>query len=591
MLTQCLFLKSLICNTSLTSLSIETTTKVISPPGSPLASPASDRTGNLNSPAHSQRTSPEFSSKASRVETVIKRTSSHLDYSNTVSNCVLKYLKENKKEALIYMNQCFGLLLEDDNFLKWLAKSVSYKPYLLKNHLSKKTRKDRTCSVNHQKIYNFCLQNSIISNDSANSSKRITKMKFLKNYKNIVDSEVRWTSVSLTTFYSMKPFYCLNPSEKEKQSCLCINCLNPHVILKSINCYRLIKKLTPHDSLTTYFKKMSSGKTFEKMKIKKECKYYEYRRVVESYIGKNGKRIECTRTARVDLSEPFFKLFEKLRELGDNYLKHRTNLNNISSVFPILKEHYDGKDIELDFSQNLSLRPKDEVQSAHFCRKQFTLHCTIAEPDPYRYHVHINDYTKHDPLFVDYVVRDIIEKYGIRDEGLWIQSDNVPSQYKNRHAFRFYQKLADEFNLRIIRTYGAAGHGKGVTDAMSSFGSKNILRHDTVTLNVFSNSSGIIVDYLAKRRPQFSFTNVPADKVALQRFKLKQDPLEIEDCMKQHLFIFEKGKDVLLKEHLCICAIAITVLTSNLNAVRKVRMRRALRLSSIMTYLQMKMKN
>ena len=200
----------------------------------------------------------------------------------------------------------------------------------------------------------------------------------------------------------------------------------------------------------------------------------------------------------------------------------------------------------------------------------------------------MSDDTKYDPVFVDYVIRDIIEKYGIRVEDLWIQSHNAPPQYKNKHAFRLYQKLADDFNLRIIRTYGAAGHGKGVIDAMSSFGSKNILRQDIVTLNVFSNSSEIIVDYLAKKKPQFSFTNVPAGKVALQRFKLKQDPLEIEDCMKQHLFIFEKGKDVLLKEHLCICAIAITVLTSNL---RKVRMRRALRLSSIITYLQMKMKS
>ena len=57
---------------------------------------------------------------------------------------------------------------------------------------------------------------------------------------------------------------------------------------------------------------MRTGKTLEEMKEKKECKYYEYRRVVESYIGKNGKRIENTRTARVDLSEPIFKLVEKL---------------------------------------------------------------------------------------------------------------------------------------------------------------------------------------------------------------------------------------------------------------------------------------
>ena len=49
-------------------------------------------------------------------------------------------------------------------------------------------------------------------------------------------NELQETSVSLNTFYNMKPFCCLKPSEKEKQSCLCINCLNPHVILKAINC-------------------------------------------------------------------------------------------------------------------------------------------------------------------------------------------------------------------------------------------------------------------------------------------------------------------------------------------------------------------
>ena len=40
-------------NTSVTSLPTETAVTVISPPGSSLASPASDRAGNLTSPAHS----------------------------------------------------------------------------------------------------------------------------------------------------------------------------------------------------------------------------------------------------------------------------------------------------------------------------------------------------------------------------------------------------------------------------------------------------------------------------------------------------------------------------------------------------------
>ena len=114
--------------------------------------------------------------------------------------------------------------------------------------------------------------------------------------------------------------------------------------------------------------------------------------------------MEYTRTARVDLCEPVCQLVEKLHGLSEKYLKHRTYVDNCTSVFPLLKESYSGKFIELDFYQNLSLRPKDEVQSAHFSGKQFTLHCAIVEPVQYRYHYHISDDTKHDPFFVDYVL-------------------------------------------------------------------------------------------------------------------------------------------------------------------------------------------
>ena len=33
--------------------------------------------------------------------------------------------------------------------------------------------------------------------------------------------------------------------------------------------------------------------------------------------------------------------------------------------------------------------------------------------------------------------------------------------------------------------YGTAGHGKGFINAMSSFGTRNVLRRDTVTQGVF----------------------------------------------------------------------------------------------------------
>ena len=100
-----------------------------------------------------------------------------------------------------------------------------------------------------------------------------------------------------------------------------------------------------------------------------------------------------------------------------------------------MKEAYGSMYIELDFSQNLALRPKDEVQSAHFSGKQFTLHCSIVGPVGYRYHFYFSDGTTHDLVFVDQVLRELIRKYDIKNQNLWIQSDNAPTQYKNKYAF------------------------------------------------------------------------------------------------------------------------------------------------------------
>lgn len=51
-----------------------------------------------------------------------------------------------------------------------------------------------------------------------------------------------------------------------------------------------------------------------------------------------------------------------------------------------------------------------------------------------------------------------------------------------------YQNLANKYNVLIIWLYGAAGHGKGLIDAMLSFGVKLILRKDIIKGDVWCNS-------------------------------------------------------------------------------------------------------
>ena len=121
----------------------------------------------------------------------------------------------------------------------------------------------------------------------------------------------------------------------------------------------------------------------------------------------------------------------------------------------------------------------------------------------------------------------------------------------NKYSFGLLNKLASEFNLRIIHTHGAAGHGKGAIDGMSSF--ENVLRKDIVIHNVSFNKSEEVVDYVEIKWPHFSYTHLPSDDVVKSKIENIESRI-IKDCMKQHLMVFTKSEPVLCKDYLCSCS-------------------------------------
>ena len=152
-------------------------------------------------------------------------------------------------------------------------------------------------------------------------------------------------------------------------------------------------------------------------------------------------------------------------------------------------------------------------------------------------------------------MRDITRKYYVKKEDLWIQSNSAlsPEKYKNKLPLALYQELSNVFNLRIIRIYGAAGQGKGVIDAMSSFAVKDVLCHDIVIQDVFFNTREEICDYLAVKNPSFCCKNISAEVIAKKRGKTKVSN-EIPNCMKQHLMVLVINTDIKRKEYV-ICDI------------------------------------
>ena len=81
-----------------------------------------------------------------------------------VTESVLKKLKrdlkENQKEAVKFIYDCFDDMLDDDSFIAWLAKGVGYKPCQLKQILiEKKPNKNNSklTSTDFQEIYDSWL--------------------------------------------------------------------------------------------------------------------------------------------------------------------------------------------------------------------------------------------------------------------------------------------------------------------------------------------------------------------------------------------------------------------------------------------------
>ena len=154
-----------------------------------------------------------------------------------------------------------------------------------------------------------------------------------------------------------------------------------------------------YQSLTTYLDELSNidkydNGLFPERENNKDVHYYVYERKTECYKGNNGNDVQYTRTARFDKNEKVSELVNSLLKNSSRYLKHRPFGNNVNHVFPILKERFSEKYIELDFSENLALRPKNEVQSADFSGKQHSLHCATFSPRNTNFHYHLSDDTK-----------------------------------------------------------------------------------------------------------------------------------------------------------------------------------------------------
>ena len=162
---------------------------------------------------------------------------------------------------------------------------------------------------------------------------------------------------------------------------------NTYLLLKGINNFRKSKKLSQLDLVTEFLtlKESIYDEDLEKKHTEfaspKETSYCLFEKKTETYI-KNGEEKSYERTTRIDKSDKVSCIVQQLVDSGGSYLRHRKHVKNIATIFPKIRERerQKGRYIEIEFSENIAIKTKSEVQEAHFSGMQYALHCTIVQP-------------------------------------------------------------------------------------------------------------------------------------------------------------------------------------------------------------------
>ena len=229
------------------------------------------------------------------------------------------------------------------------------------------------------------------------------------------------------------------------------------------------------------------------------AKINQFEKTKKSYekIDKNGNKITKTpnKTEKIEKSMTWGTFYLQIKSFRKQYLCHKYQVSNDlfhwQKILATVEDY--GETYHMDFFENLCQIYKYEPQSSHFNKKQYSLHYTVkhtTDPDnPYEYIYRLSDFMKHIYVFTSAVVDHILEKNST-PRLIQFKSDNCATQDKSKYVFWYWSNLAAQHGKKVLLYYGVAGHGRGLVDAMSSFGVKAPHRKAVIT-NEFTCSSAL----------------------------------------------------------------------------------------------------
>jgi hypothetical protein len=279
--------------------------------------------------------------------------------------------------------------------------------------------------------------------------------------------------LSLSSFQDLRPSNVLYKSCIPHNVCVCIYHDNVISLLKSLS-----KNIDGYESIDLHtFIDLIVCDSTEELCMFRRCVlcFDKFKNEIKDKIIDSMKHIKWIlwsttqqgRAEKVEYEGTVLECVNVLEEKIEHFLFHVFVKRQQSSFFEMEKANVGDKKciIQVDYSENFSLIDQNEIQTAHWSRRQLSLFTTYLWSNSINQPIIIvsNDIT-HNKFTVSQCLEHVFKRAKSLVPSLnevVIFSDGSASQFKQRYLFKNLSVLADKFDISLSWNFFASHHGKG----------------------------------------------------------------------------------------------------------------------------------
>ena len=301
----------------------------------------------------------------------------------------------------------------------------------------------------------------------------------LRELHGLYQLELPQFPISRAAFQDLRPPHVKPLSTLSQRVCVCVHHANVHLLLKALVTH--VDGLV--DDLQWFVRMLVCDDANEECMMRKcvKCQHF-FTKEIENKIRNKTSSVTWNqwinnghRSTKSDFTGTVQQCVAALATKVSSFLLHTWIKREQGKYFEYLKTNVSTAKIvvQVDYSGNFAIGFQDEIQSAHWSKKQlslFTAHAWLANSEGESF-TFISDDITHNKYTVHACLEHLLTtlQRSVPDlQEIHFFSDGAASQFKQRYLFRKLTYLAKAFNVLVSWHFFASHHGKGVVDGLGA---------------------------------------------------------------------------------------------------------------------------